>query len=302
MFDEKCVYVNTMHAYFYQLANTVLYNGQMSGDKFLRKYDYILRELLEFVKDDESLELVRKMCLSDCNLSWDYVLIDEAQDWSTLEREVILKLFDGGRIIVADGGQQFVRRIDTCDWSVIRERNNIKLKYCLRQKENLVSFINSYSHKADILGGKVLTKNNMLGGKIIITDDDHLYEIHAQEIKRLQNTGNIAYYMLYLVPHSLVKKTTCGSQFELRSQFEQNGIYYWDGTSANNRDGDSVNADEVRLLQYDSARGLEGWTVMCLDFDVFLDEKDSEYVDGKWIPSCWKALRKEEKSIYIIGQ
>ena len=123
MFEEKCVYINTMHAYFYQLANTVLCNGQMSGDKFLRKYDYILRELLEFVKDDESLELVREMCLSDCNLSWDYVLIDEAQDWSTLERDVILKLFDGGRIIVAGGGQQFVRRIDTCDWSVFRERN-----------------------------------------------------------------------------------------------------------------------------------------------------------------------------------
>lgn len=300
MFEEKCVYINTMHAYFYQLANTVLYNGRMSGDKFLRKYDSILRELLEFVKDDESLELVREMCLSDCNLSWDYVLIDEAQDWSTLERDVILKLFDGGRIIVADGGQQFVRRIDTCDWSVIRERNNIKLKYCLRQKENLVSFINAYSQKADILGGKVLTKNNMLGGRIIITDDDHLYEIHAQEIKRLQDTGNIAYDMLYLVPHFLVKKTTSGSQFELRSQFEQNGIYYWDGTSANNRDGYSVNADEVRLLQYDSARGLEGWTVMCLDFDVFLYEKDSEYVDGN-VDSLMLESPQERRKKYLYN-
>ena len=170
----------------------------------------------------------------------------------------------------------------------------------MRQKENLISFINAYSQKADILGGKVLTKNNMLGGKIIITDDDHLCEIHAQEIKRLQNTGNIAYDMLYLVPHSLVKKTTCGSQFELRSQFEQNGIYYWDGTSANNRDGYSVNADEVRLLQYDSARGLEGWTVMCLDFDVFLDEKDSEYVDGN-VDSLMLESPQERRKKYLYN-
>ncbi len=71
-----------------------------------------------------------------------------------------------------DGGQQFVRRINICDWSVVRNRNNIKLKDCLRQKENLVTFVNAYSQKLDILGSKILTKNNMPGGKVIITTDD----------------------------------------------------------------------------------------------------------------------------------
>ena len=37
--------------------------------------------------------------------------------------------------------------------------------------------------------------------------------------------------------------------------------------------------EEVRLLQYDSVRGLEGWTVVCMDFDVFLEEKSAEYQD-----------------------
>lgn len=36
----------------------------------------------------------------------------------------------------------------------------------------------------------------------------------------------------------------------------------------------------MRVLQYDSARGLEGWTVVCMDFDVFLQEKMEEYVDS----------------------
>lgn len=280
MFEEKCIHINTMHSYFYQLANAILYNGQLQGEKFLRKYDSVMRELLNFVKDDDALALIKEVCWSDSNLSWDYVLIDEAQDWSAIERDIILKLFDGGKIIVADGGQQFVRRIDTGDWQAVQERNNIKLKYCLRQKENLVSFINTFSQKMDILGGKVLTKNNMPGGKVIITDDSNIYEIHAQEMKRLRDAGNVPYDMIYLVPHSLVKKTSIGNRFEWDSQFKECGICYWDGTASNNRDSYSVDTSEVRLLQYDSVRGLEGWTVMCLDFDVFLTEKDSEYIGG----------------------
>ena len=130
-----------------------------------------------------------------------------------------------GRIIVADGGQQFVRRINVCDWSVVRDRNNIKLKYCLRQKENLVSFTNAYSQRLDILGGKVLTRNNMPGGKVIITTDDQLMAVHRQEIKRLCEAGNIPYDMLYLVPHALGNRTYGERSFSMKPQFEQNGIY-----------------------------------------------------------------------------
>lgn len=280
MFEENCLHINTLHSYFYRLINTVLYDGKMSGAKFLEKYDSILMELIDFMKDNDSIEYVKELCLSDYNLDWDYVLIDEAQDWSNLERDIILKLFDKGKIIVADGGQQFVRRINVCDWSVVRERNNIKLKYCLRQKENLVSFINAYSQRQEILGSKILTKNNMPGGKVIITDDANLLSIHKKEIARIKEAGNIAYDMLYLVPHALVRKQYGDYKFALTTQFEQQGIFIWDGTTSKNREGYSIDTDKVRLLQYDSARGLEGWTVVCMDFDVFLEEKNNEYVDG----------------------
>lgn len=280
MFEENCLHIATMHSYFYRLSNTVLYNGQLDGSRFIEKYDAILSELLMFMSDDESIAIVREMCALDSALDWDYVLIDEAQDWSNLERDIVLKLFAKGKIIVADGGQQFVRRINVCDWSVVRDRNNIKLKYCLRQKENLVGFINAYSQELDIIGGKVLTKNNMPGGKIIVTTNTELFNIHGQEMHRLREAGNIAYDMLYLVPHSLVGRNNGNNSFLLRREFEQNGIFIWDGTAANTRDSYSIDANEVRLLQYDSARGLEAWTVICMNFDVFLDEKQAEYQDG----------------------
>lgn len=300
MFEEKCLHINTMHSYFFQLTNTVLYNGRMRGNKFLEKYDSILKELLSFMNDNDAVEMVKEICASDSILDWDYVLIDEAQDWSNLERDIILKLFDKGKIIVADGGQQFVRRINVCDWSVIRDRNNIKLKYCLRQKENLVAFVNAYSQKLDILGSKILTKNNAPGGKVIITTDDKIFSVHHQEMQRLSDAGNIAYDMLYLVPHELVKRNYGDSSFALKTKFEENGIIIWDGTSSDNRENYSIDAEEMRLLQYDSARGLEGWTVVCMDFDVFLKEKSAEYQDGS-VDALMLESQEERKQKYLYN-
>ena len=300
MFEENCLHINTMHSYFFQLTNTVLYNGRMCGNKFLEKYDSILKELLSFMNDNDTVEMVKEICASDSILDWDYVLIDEAQDWSNLERDIILKLFDKGKIIVADGGQQFVRRINVCDWSVIRDRNNIKLKYCLRQKENLVAFVNAYSQKLDILGSKILTKNNAPGGKVIITTDDKIFSVHHQEMQRLSDAGNIAYDMLYLVPHELVKRNYGDSSFALKTKFEQNGIFIWDGTSSDNRENYSIDAEEMRLLQYDSARGLEGWTVVCMDFDVFLKEKSAEYQDGS-VDALMLESQEERKQKYLYN-
>ena len=112
-----------------------------------------------------------------------------------------------------------MRRINPCDWSAVRERNNIKLKYCLRQKENLVGFINAYNQKMNILGGKVLTKNNMPGGKVIIASDDKLFDIHEAEMECLKAAGNIAYDMLYLVPHAMIKRRCGEYQFSMKEQF-----------------------------------------------------------------------------------
>lgn len=300
MFETNCVHISTMHSYFFKLANAVLFNGQINGNKFLNKYDSVLNELLSLMSDDDAVSIVKEICASDSVLDWDYVLIDEAQDWSNLERDIILKLFDKGKIIVADGGQQFVRRINVCDWSVVRDRNNIKLKYCLRQKENIVAFVNAYSQKLNILGSKVLTKNNMPGGKVIITTDDSLFDIHFHEMQRLSSAGNIAYDMLYLVPHALVNRDYSGNSFALKSKFEQNGIFIWDGTASINRGDYSINTEEVRLLQYDSARGLEGWTVVCMDFDVFLGEKAAEYRDDS-VDALMLESPMERKKKYLYN-
>ena len=116
----------------------------------------------------------------------------------------------------------------------------------------------------------------------------------------MSDAGNIAYDMLYLVPHALVKRNCGDHSFALKTKFEQNGIFIWDGTATNNRDGYSIDAEEVRLLQYDSARGLEGWTVVCVDFDVFLDEKSVEYQDGS-VNTLMLESPNERKKKYLYN-
>lgn len=300
MFQPKCLHVNTMHSYFFHLANAVLFSKKANGSSFLENYDKILKELRDFMQDDEGITLVKEQCASDRELDWDYVLIDEAQDWSEVERDIILKMFDNDKVLIADGGQQFVRGIEACDWSVIRNRNNIRLKHCLRQKENLVSFINAYVQKLDVLGSKVLTKNNLPGGKVVIASDSDLYKVHKLENEKLQKAGNTNYDMLYLVPHSLVTKDYGESEFALKGQFERKGILVWDGTSAKNRDSYPVDLQEIRVLQYDSARGLEGWTVVCMDFDQFIAEKKAEYVDGE-VNALLLESKEEREKKYICN-
>lgn len=82
--------------------------------------------------------------------------------------------------------------------------------------------------------------------------------------------------------------------------FEQEGIFLWDRMNSDNRDGCCVNTDEVRALQYDSARGLEGWGVVCVDFEVFMEEKEAEYIDGE-VKSLLLESPEERKKKYLYN-
>ena len=59
------------------------------------------------------------------------------------------------------------------------------------------------------------------------------------------------------------------------------GINVWDGTSTDLRTQYVVDLNEHRLLQYESCRGLEGWTVINLDFDKFIDYKMQTFEEEK---------------------
>ncbi|MBK8873705.1 MAG: hypothetical protein IPN13_07215 [Bacteroidetes bacterium] len=62
-------------------------------------------------------------------------------------------------------------------------------------------------------------------------------------------------------------------------EFNDMGIKVWDGTNTDVRTQYPVELNQHRLLQYESCRGLEGWTVVCLDFDEFIKYKMDYYIE-----------------------
>jgi hypothetical protein len=280
IFEEKCVSVNTMQSYFYELIKSCLYDDkELSGEEFLNKYSDLLQEIIDFIKSDpEAKSYFRQICETNPKLNWDYILIDEAQDWSDQERNLILLLYDYDNILVADGGQQFVRSISPCDWTVVPNRKNIRLKYCLRQKRNLVKFVNLFSSEIDPSSNKIIPLEKIVGGKVlVISHQEKFFETVKKEKTELKKAGNEPYDFLFIVPYTLVDHSE-GNHFKYSDEFDKNHISLWDGTNNENRSEFPVDLDQSRVLQYESSRGLEGWTVCCINFDEFMDIKEERYV------------------------
>ena len=275
VFQPKCIAINTMQSYFYGLINGCLYSGKLSGTEFLNRYEELLLEMISFLKsDEEARTVIREICEDNPKLNWDYILIDEAQDWTDKERDLVLLLYDKNRIIIADGGQQFVRSVEPCDWTTVSKRNSIKLKYCLRQKRNLVRFTNRLAELIDPGSGKIVPSEKLFGGKVIVVRDKNLiFRTLKNEKNELKKAGNEPYDFLIIVPPSLVEEKQGNRSFKLKGEFEKNGFLLWDGTNEDHRLEYSINMEESRVLQYESARGLEGWTVCCMKYDEYLSEK-----------------------------
>lgn len=303
LFEESCISINTMQAYFYRLINRLLYDGKLDGEEFLNQYQKFISEIIDFIDlDKEAIKYIKELCTKDCTLDWDYILIDEAQDWTNMEKELIMRLYKPENIIIADGGQQFVRDVEMCDWTLVKEKKVTKLKQCLRQKSNLVKFINHILNEYGTIGGKIISSEKLYGGKIIILEDkSKLYEIHRTEMENLKKAGNIAYDMLYLVPHTMVEKNVEEKHFKYAYEFEKNGIFIWDGTNEENRGTYGGDPDEIRLLQYDSARGLEAWTVFCLDFDQFLESKQKLFNPNQNNNTLMLESTEERKNKYLLN-
>lgn len=279
LFSESCVSINTMHSFFFRLINEVLFDGSLDANAFLADYEKQMDDLLMFLNSSkDAVDLVKESMNSDSFLNWDYCMIDEAQDWMKVEQEVILKLFSPEQIIIADGGQQFVRRIETCDWSNLPNRKSKKLKYCLRQKSNIVKFINHYLTALGREENRINDAGNLLGGKIVIcSENEKRFNIFQKELSDLKAAGNIPYDMLFLVPNEMVEREP--RRFSERNLYSANGFVLWDGTNEETRRTFSPIGDEERVLQYDSARGLEAWTVICVAFDKFVDEKQNMMIE-----------------------
>lgn len=301
---KESVRIMTLYKFFIDLFEAFgIYKDDEALDDqtFFKNYPKYCAELAKFINESKKPERPIEEVIEQNHqlLSWDYVLIDEAQDWLSAEVEILYAIFGPGRIVIAQAPDQKIRLSNDPKWVKPFWRPNREFvqtheRKSLRQKKNLVNFVNQFASKFN-LTWELQASTEFEGGQVIITDKYEL-DFHREIYQDCLNDGNKAYEMLFLVPPSLVV-----NDGEKPVTFNRNGIEvtkklklrhcslvdkfgtdidFWDGTNKDLRKDYPIKIDQHRLIQYDSCRGLEGWSVVCIELDELVRYLDKKYEEN----------------------
>ena len=285
--DGRTASIESMQGFFVKLMKHFSedLDINISKDNFQKDYNNGLDKLYNYISENVISENDIKEKKKECpELGWDYLLIDEGQDWDDREKTIMMRFYADGHLIVADGVDQMVRGTTPQNWIANLNEDQydkIPIGVCLRQKESLMTFSNTLASKLDLKWSVKKNAQGLKGGDILIINDNKLDDNIQRLVKQCQNAGNELYDFMILVPPSLVNKEKNGqSQYVDVEELKNMGYDVFDGTNDSIRCSyGSVN--QIRVYQYDSCRGLEGWTVVCRNFDEFIDYKYNDYIVNK---------------------
>lgn len=274
---EPCIRIQTVHSFlarWFAVVRTVEEESAAFYDNFEQYKDQML-ELLRagaFTPADAAQAIG-----NDAErLSWDCILIDEGQDWPANERELLHRLYAHTRFVVADGRDQLVRGGQHCDWGVDAPlTTRVKLNRGLRMKPNLATFANALASAMGLATWEIETNPDAIGGRVLILEGEYAdaRRQHALAVEAAAKAGNSPVDLLVCVPPQLVNREGGERSSPMAALLESWGHQLWDGISEDARRSFPTHVDQLRLLQYDSCRGLEGWVVFALRIDQFFDYK-----------------------------
>ncbi len=125
--DGHTVHITTLHKFIYELIlgfGLVTQSHTVGSDEircipdFIKKYEEYVKELIEcieagIIQDKEIQDLMRS---NHDSIAWDYILIDESQDWNDLEKKIIFTIFSRNKTVITDGVDQLIRSQKKCNW------------------------------------------------------------------------------------------------------------------------------------------------------------------------------------------
>jgi AAA domain len=275
--DQPTISIRTSEKFFWELMTAwgeapSVGKGQPFPSAEFEEKKLVLRNLFAGeTKEDLQKELSWQNHPSLYN--WDYVIVDEAQDWPESERDILAALFGAKRLVVADGVDQLVRRDGRCDWAILTEskcRQIVPLRKALRLKSNLSSFVEAFV-SAEGLEWDMVINTEVLGGNVFIIVGEYTRDAHTHIMGEHKKLGNAAIDALFCVTGV---RGSMGSR--IGEQLIEWGEQVWDGSIEEVRDSFPERLEQLRIVKYESCRGLEGWTVVCLDFDVFFERQWQE--------------------------
>lgn len=249
---------------------------------FLTDYDTFMSTALAYIRDGAlSMEDIQNAkTTASKGLAWDLLLIDESQDWPASERDLIYQLYGYERVIIADGVDQFVRRVDGIDWREGIDRSKsqvVPLRKSLRLKSSLCQAVGYFAEQIEYKNWNLEPLPEAHGGKVIVVIGNAMsQDFHRRLSATAKNDGNSPIDMLFCVPPSWVKTAPNGDKYSIVSdQYKKWGLNTWDAVDPELRGEYPTSLDQYRIVQYESCRGLEGWVVVNYGLDEFFDYKCS---------------------------
>jgi hypothetical protein len=225
------------------------------------------RAMLIGAPDGPTGDIARLRSDDPHRFDWDYVFIDEAQDCSDSERDFLRALYGHRRLVLADGIEQLVRRQVGCDWNrgiPGNERVVIPLVSSLRMLRNIATFVNCFARVLGFDTWRIEPQDSLPGGRVIIAIGDVISPDLLRAVAGAAGQQRAdPVDCLICVPPKSGSADVCD---QLRDAAACAGIPLWDGTVPANR-GTVASAAALRVVRYDSARGLEGWITVAVDLD-----------------------------------
>lgn len=270
--DSGQIRIATAHSYFCEVLGSWGLWDDKPTDNWEEPYEARKKDLLDLLKSEspEDLRDEKEVRENPETYAWDHVLVDEGQDWPRDERDILYRLFGPDKCIVADGVDQLVRDGVHCDWrdpGIVRDRYQIvHLRRSLRLKSNLCRFLRAFADAVDCEFDMEVNES-LPGGRVLIFERDYYRSLHEQVMDRHLRSGNEPIDALFCVPPAH------GVATPLPGLLRDWGLQVWDGTEANIRDTFPMDTRQHRVVKYDSSRGLEGWSVVCLGIDDFYSNK-----------------------------
>ena len=227
------------------------------------------------------------------------IMIDEAQDCLRMEKAILIALRGAENLIVASGGRdQLIRNREETNWSVI---NGKQIPYfhpregrtTYRQKRNVVEFINAFVRNYGLASEmNSMAESNGLG-RVIIDCRNIGNEIPNDIVTQLSHAGE-AYgcspyeSILMMLPEREYVSgiTTSTLTVDENDNFETSvtnlqrkllvdpcGLNVWAGYTDEKSKISTPGHNQTRFIFYESCRGMEAWSVLCMDIDSFFNFK-----------------------------
>ncbi|TIL66184.1 DNA/RNA helicase [Mesorhizobium sp.] len=248
----------------------------------LANYEQKCRQALEYFEkealDPAEIETIKSTDF--LQFDFDAILIDEAQDWPQAEADLICRLYGGSAVSLADGVSQLVRGSPTNWKSSVSGQSKVGQRHLqsgLRMKANLCAFANALAEEVG-LPWRVDVNREGPGGRIVLVQESYanLGELQKEVLASALNAGNMPVDLLHCVPPSGVIHDGERRVSRLGQKFVAQGWKVWDAVDERTRRQFPRSAEELRIVQYESCRGLEGWTTVLEGLDEFWELKRSQ--------------------------